>query len=57
MQSQMGHSITRLADLGIPPGVFARAGLAFPSPFGPRSQVPLRYPDEDRSGGEADGRA
>lgn len=46
-----------LADLGIPPGVFARAGLAFPSPFGPRSQVPLRYPDEDRSGGEADGRA
>ena len=35
-----------LADLGIPPGVYARAGLAFASPFGPRSQVALRYPDE-----------
>ena len=35
-----------LADLGIPPGVFARAGLAFASPFGARSQVELRYPGE-----------
>ncbi len=35
-----------LADLGIPPGVYARAGLAFTSPFGPHSQVALRYPDE-----------
>jgi NAD(P)H-hydrate epimerase len=35
-----------LGDLGIPPGVYARAGLAFASPFGPRSQIELRYPDE-----------
>jgi NAD(P)H-hydrate epimerase len=35
-----------LADLGIPPGVFARAGLAFPSPFGSCSQIELSYPDE-----------
>ena len=35
-----------LADLGIPPGVFARAGLAFASPFGPHSQIELRYPEE-----------
>ena len=35
-----------LADLGIPPGVYARAGLAFPSPFGRSSRVELRYPDE-----------
>ena len=38
-----------LADLGIPPGVYARAGLAFASPFGPRSQIPLHYPGEDGS--------
>jgi NAD(P)H-hydrate epimerase len=38
-----------LADLGIPPGVFARAGLAFASPFGPSSQIELRYPDEIES--------
>lgn len=37
----------RLADLGIPPGVYARAGLAFASPFGAESQVPLRYPGEE----------
>lgn len=35
-----------LADLGIPPGVYARAGLAFPSPFGRGTRVELRYPDE-----------
>lgn len=39
-----------LADLGIPPGVFARAGLAFDSRFGPHfgraTQIRLRYPDE-----------
>ena len=46
----------RLADLGIPPGVYARAGLAFPSPFGDASTVELRYPDEapdEAAGGEA----
>ena len=32
-----------LADLGIPPGVFARAGLVFPFPFGASSRVRLRY--------------
>ena len=32
-----------LADLGIPPGVFARAGITFPSPFGAGSRVRLRY--------------
>ena len=41
----------QLADLGIPPGVYARAGLAFTSPFGPRSQVALRYPDEGEASG------
>lgn len=35
-----------LADLGIPPGVFARAGLAFDPPFGATSRVRLRYPGE-----------
>ena len=35
-----------LADLGIPPGVYARAGLAFASPFGARSRIALRYPGE-----------
>ena len=34
-----------LADLGIPPGVFARAGLSFAPPFGEASRVRLRYPD------------
>jgi NAD(P)H-hydrate epimerase len=34
-----------VADLGIPPGVFARAGLAFPPFFGAASCVPLQYPD------------
>ena len=34
-----------LADLGIPPGVFARAGLAFNSPFGASSRVALHYPE------------
>ncbi len=33
-----------LADLGIPPGVFARAGLTFESPFGQSGRVRLRYP-------------
>ena len=33
-----------LADLGIPPGVFARAGLSFVSPFGESGRVRLRYP-------------
>ncbi len=33
-----------LADLGIPPGVFARAGLSFESPFGESGRVRLRYP-------------
>ena len=41
-----------LADLGIPPGVYARAGLAFPSPFGRSSRVELRYPDEEPEGVE-----
>ncbi len=40
-----------LADLGIPPGVFARAGVAFDSRFGPHfgaaSQIRLRYPGEE----------
>ncbi len=35
-----------LADLGIPPGVFARAGLVFPFPFGASSRVRLRYAGE-----------
>lgn len=35
-----------VADLGIPPGVFARAGVAFQPFFGPHSVVPLRYPGE-----------
>ena len=39
-----------LADLGIPPGVFARAGLAFKSPFGDRSQIELGYPGETAGG-------
>ena len=34
-----------VADLGIPPGVFARAGLAFPPFFGAASSVPLAYPE------------
>ena len=41
-----------LADLGIPPGVYARAGLAFSSPFGRDSRVELRYPDEAPEGVE-----
>ena len=35
-----------LADLGIPPGVYARAGLAFEPPFGAASRVRLRYPEQ-----------
>ncbi|MEE8421483.1 MAG: NAD(P)H-hydrate epimerase [Dehalococcoidia bacterium] len=35
-----------LADLGIPPGVYARAGLAFEPPFGAEGCVRLRYPEE-----------
>ena len=34
-----------VADLGIPPGVFARAGVAFAPFFGAAGRVPLRYPD------------
>ena len=34
-----------LADLGIPPGVYARAGLAFKPPFGASTRVRLRYPE------------
>jgi NAD(P)H-hydrate epimerase len=34
-----------LADLGIPPGVFARAGIAFAPLFGASQRIPLRYPD------------
>lgn len=41
-----------LADLGIPPGVYARAGLAFRSPFGASTRVELRYPDEPPDGVE-----
>ncbi len=33
-----------LADLGIPPGVFARAGIAFAPVFGDSDRVRLRYP-------------
>ena len=33
-----------VADLGIPPGVFARAGVAFAPFFGAASCVPLAYP-------------
>ena len=33
-----------LADLGIPPGVYARAGIAFQPPFGASPRVRLRYP-------------
>ncbi len=40
-----------LADLGIPPGVFARAGIAFDSRFGPHfgraGRIRLRYPGEE----------
>lgn len=35
-----------LADLGIPPGVYARAGLAFTPIFDERSRLPLQYPGE-----------
>ena len=35
-----------LADLGIPPGVFARTGLAFPPIFGRETRLRLRYPGE-----------
>ena len=34
-----------LADLGIPRGVYARAGLVFEPPFGAVDRVRLRYPD------------
>lgn len=40
-----------LADLGIPPGVYARAGLVFEPPFGAASQVALRYPEPANEGG------
>ena len=40
-----------LADIGIPPGVFARAGVAFDTRFGPHfgpaTQIRLRYPGEE----------
>jgi NAD(P)H-hydrate epimerase len=36
-----------LADLGIPPGVYARAGIAFEPFFGPATRVPLNYPTEE----------
>ena len=35
-----------LCDLGIPPGVFARAGLTFEWPFGAATRVPLSYPEQ-----------
>lgn len=35
-----------LADLGIPPGVFARAGIAFSPVFGKETRLQLRYPGE-----------
>jgi NAD(P)H-hydrate epimerase len=41
------HSCTGqliLADIGIPPAVFARLGLPYTQPFGPRSRLPLRAP-------------
>lgn len=34
-----------LADLGIPPGVYARAGLSFESPFLGSGRVRLNYPE------------
>ena len=34
-----------VADLGIPPGVFARAGVAFAPFFGVAARVPLAYPE------------
>jgi NAD(P)H-hydrate epimerase len=47
------HGLTRensgelwLADLGIPPGVFARAGIAFPPVFGRETRLRLSYPGE-----------
>ena len=47
------HGLTRensgelwLAALGIPPGVFARAGLAFPPIFGTETRLGLHYPGE-----------
>jgi hypothetical protein len=43
-----------LADLGIPPGVYARAGIAFAPVFGTESRVRLEYPS---SGGAVDRRA
>ena len=33
-----------LADIGIPPGVFARAGIAFAPFFGTEARIPLVYP-------------
>ena len=35
-----------IADLGVPPGVYARAGIAFAPFFGPSGRVELRYPGE-----------
>ena len=35
-----------LCDLGIPPGVFARAGLTFEWPFGAATRVQLSYPEQ-----------
>lgn len=39
-----------VADLGVPPGVYARAGVAFPPFFGPRERVPLAYPEPPEAG-------
>jgi NAD(P)H-hydrate epimerase len=40
-----------VADLGIPPGVYARAGVAFAPFFGPAARVPLAYPGEPAGAG------
>ncbi|MEX2446787.1 MAG: NAD(P)H-hydrate epimerase [Dehalococcoidia bacterium] len=39
-----------VADVGLPPGVFARAGLAFAPFFGSCGRLPLRYPGERLNG-------
>ena len=36
-----------VADLGVPPGVYARAGVAFAPFFGASAAVPLTYPEQD----------
>ncbi|MBM3140438.1 MAG: NAD(P)H-hydrate epimerase [Chloroflexi bacterium] len=40
-----------LQDLGIPPGVYARAGIAFEPLFGPSDRARLRYPASGEPGG------